>query len=1313
MKILCTAAVFAVILAMLFRIPFASGGEVIVSPTAWYQHDTITGSGSFDCISLSDALRTVSSKTTLYLDPGTHLIDQFTPVYGLHDVSIIGVGGGGDGIEAVITCADSVGLAFVNVTNLTIQNVRIEGCGLTGQNLTETVALLDGVVEIFFKVPSEATIAVFLGHVENLTMQHAVVTNTSGLGLVGINVIGTSVINKVDFTFNIRPSSCYYPDGGLPLANVTDPMGRMIGGGAYFLYQDYPPAYQNMYHDQQYSLSIDESNFIKNSECTLLVVYETGFSFSEALQEVGYTIGGAGGLGLMLAQLHYGVEITTTSAMIQNNTAVYGSGVHVGIFSGVRDSHVIFSNSTFSRNGAPSDLLTTAGAFSAGGGGLAIFNDLIRPEGIENVNCFHNRNLVVDISDSNFTENSVQAGAGVYIYSFFASPIRDYNDVLFLSFNSCVFERNSAFLGSALQIFELKTSGLLPGMQVSLNTVLVSNNRVVTINSDFTVSLSENSAILDVRGLNFTIYGESTFSHNTGTALLAEQSVVGIAGNVAFEKNTGTYGGAMRLIRNSYLVVTSGSRLYLRENVGRVQGGALYVDLLGGQPAAFSSGDCFLYFDFDDYISCNYCSDLNSTGVYIEFSDNMAPFGSIVYGSSLQLCPWAVSLHQKYDGLNPFLSTFQLIDRYFPNVINFSSNDPQGVDNVVTPSIFLYIEDQLDTYYISPGEQFYLNVSAFDGFFQKIPTVLSSYVISSQPLILQNMTTSLLGSSRFVSLSGGSSTTVPVRIFGPENQTLTLVLFSTEIGSGIQTQISVELGFCGTGFEYSNELLTCICSPILVSEGIECDVTNHTLIVPNDLWFGPVTSSGDLAVSRCRTGYCKSGTRFVSVNNGSVDYDVQCDPDLSRVGVLCSSCPDGFSGVLGSNRCLNCSNRFIALFLVFALLGIFLILTISILRITITAGYLNGALFYANIVALYGRILTPTDTSGGRYVLASFLTLNLGVETCLHSEFTSLERVWWQLSFPLYLFILMILTALVVRYCKCFKVSRGAGLSTIQAFATLMIMCYVSVLQSCVELLGAVDISTLNGDNFKRWVSDPTVPFFWNVHGFLAFVACILIVIYIIPLPLFLLSPWLVNRIRYLNKFKPFYDAFWNPFEPQFRFWLGLRLIFRWVPFALIYLIDSPENTFATDLLLAVLLFFQLMCKPFIGLWRNALDSYFLLNLIILFSGSLYFSFRAEFNSGDMRQQALEEQTIFSTVFISLGYLGFTIVLVYHIFNRFPKLKDTFLKIVPRKKTRHDESPSEDILNYSRTSRSHPVVTISELSDSLLESEGFVELTSV
>jgi len=205
-------------------------------------------------------------------------------------------------------------------------------------------------------------------------------------------------------------------------------------------------------------------------------------------------------------------------------------------------------------------------------------------------------------------------------------------------------------------------------MQVSLNNIVVSNNRVVPINSGVSVSRSENPAILEIRSVNCTISGDSTFSFNSGTALHAEQSVIGIAGSVTFGINIGTYGGAMRLVSYSYLIMNQGARLYLWGNTGLLVGGALYIDLLGTQPSSFSSFDCFLHFSYEDFVICNNCSDLNSTGVYIEFSGNIALYGSIVYGSTLQQCPWAVPLQQQYENL----TIFEVFNRHYPNIINLS-----------------------------------------------------------------------------------------------------------------------------------------------------------------------------------------------------------------------------------------------------------------------------------------------------------------------------------------------------------------------------------------------------------------------------------------------------------------------------------------------------------------------------------------------------------------------------------------------------------------------------------------------------------------
>ena len=128
------------------------------------------------------------------------------------------------------------------------------------------------------------------------------------------------------------------------------------------------------------------------------------------------------------------------------------------------------------------------------------------------------------------------------------------------------------------------------------------------------------------------------------------------------------------------------------------------------------------------------------------------------------------------------------------------------------------------------------------------------------------------------------------------------------------------------------------------------------------------------------------------------------NPDMNRAGFLCGSCRAGYSAVLGSRRCRQCSNWYILLIPVFLLIGILAILFITHLNVTITAGFINGTIFYSNIVSIYDSILVPGGTlTNGAIAFVSFPTLNLGFETCLHDKMTALEKVWWQLSFPLYL----------------------------------------------------------------------------------------------------------------------------------------------------------------------------------------------------------------------------------------------------------------------------------------------------------------------
>lgn len=1268
-------------------------------------------SSSLNQTTLDEAIQVVGSNDVIYLEDGEHCIRNFSRVFGLRNVSIVGQSRN----STFVRCNDGLGLAFVNISGLSIDSLTIDGCGLTGPPLNETVDQLSQILDLFIEIPDASTVAVILGQVQNLSVEKVTVKNTPGVGLIGVNVIGDSLLRDVEFSSNIRPAACLF-------LNVSDILGiidrspQLLGGGAIFLYHDYLSEQESSaLLLRKPRVLLDDVTFIGNSECTFSLALFANFPYSMAIQRAGYIAGGGAGLTLTLAQLHYGVDFTVRSSLFQNNTARYGGGAAVEIFTAVGDTYVGFDGCSFLRNGFSIQeiIADTLGSFTAAGGGVAIVQEIYRPGLSEQPLASHSRDLQVDFLNSNFTANGAHLGGAVVFFGFPVAGIRSFSDASRLLFNNCTFTLNSGSVGAAMWMVDNKLNGRTPGPFIELRDVRLELNTARPLNSTITTA-QDNAAVVDVRGLNVSISGTSYFRNNLGTALQASGSLIAIAVNatVYFERNSGVFGGGMTFLFYSYLILNTNSSLYLRENVGKSRGGAFYVNLLGSNNVAFFD-DCFLYFNYNDFTVCDEeCADLNSTGVYVEFLGNSAAYGgSASYGSSLQYCPWAVQLRvQGYDDG----TVFRTLSRYFPSVFNFSEA-PVTAEVVGTPPRQLVIHNPQTLYSVVPGGVFSLNVTTLDGLNNPISNVLQSYVLTvdgeSNVDDIRN-TTSFLGSG-FAFLPDRAFQTTGT-ILSTVNHTVSLVVTSIDCQSLAQQEVVVEVGLCPTGFVFNTTLRICECDQRLVDEGVTCSIRDLTIAVPDDHWLGPISEgSTELVVASCIEEYCSSGTRYISVQEEPINYDVQCTNGTNRGGFLCGRCRRGYSLALGSERCLKCNNGYTALIVVFLALGVLLVAMISYLRITLTAGYINGILFYSNIVSLFGTLLVPVNPHDGRLALTSFLTLNLGIETCFHDGMTALEKLWWQLSFPLYLVFLMLL---IRGFGRCCKWKRGAGFYTIQGIATLTILCYVSVLESCVELLGFVTPETLSGNQELRWIVDPTVTYFQGVHGFLAFVAICLLIVYIIPLPLFLLFPQVLYRIRFFRNFKPFYDAFWNPFEPRFRFWLGLRLICRWIPYALVFLQPAPQNLFGTALVLLVLEFFQLLLRPLQGFWRNLSDGYFLLNLIILFLGSVYF--RSLDADEEERDRFMEQATRFSTAFIILAYLGFAAVLCYHIIVRFPRLQQALKRLVEMRGKKKEVVYVPQSINSERepptvSKPTESVTTYTELREPLLESEGSLEIVTL
>ncbi len=229
-------------------------------------------------------------------------------------------------------------------------------------------------------------VALLLGHCENLEMNRVELYNNDGFGLVGVNIIGISVISQLIAINNTQRSDCSTYDPENP---------DRYGGGAVFIYQDYLFEYQELYSNRFYELVIEEGMFTKNTECSYNIIPYLDYKEQKYIRNLGYTIGGGGGLTLMMAQLNYGMQIVTRDTTFLRNRAPVGSGAHVALFLGTKNTAIEFVNCDFSFNGSP---------FVVGGAGLGVITEFRRPanEKATPPHVAHNRNTSLRVQNSRF-----------------------------------------------------------------------------------------------------------------------------------------------------------------------------------------------------------------------------------------------------------------------------------------------------------------------------------------------------------------------------------------------------------------------------------------------------------------------------------------------------------------------------------------------------------------------------------------------------------------------------------------------------------------------------------------------------------------------------------------------------------------------------------------------------------------------------------------------------------------------------------------------------------------------------------------------
>ena len=355
--------------------------------------------------------------------------------------------------------------------------------------------------------------------------------------------------------------------------------------------------------------------------------------------------------------------------------------------------------------------------------------------------------------------------------------------------------------------------------------------------------------------------------------------------------------------------------------------------------------------------------------------------------------------------------------------------------------------------------------------------------------------------------------------------------------------VEVDLLACPVGFQLVKG--RCICHHIFLENKIDtCFFSNGTALILRSVpyWIGLPNdiNSPILIHPHCPFDYCQSK----DINITAESPNTQCQ--YQRSGVLCGSCREGLSMILGSSECRNCSNVYLVSISIFILCGVALVTILTLLNMTVSVGTLNGLILLANFLEANRTAFRPPTSSHTRALISfldvfiAWLNLDLGIPMCFFDGLTTYVKTWLQFVFPLY--ILALVGVMIISSNYSTRVTRLFGTNAVSVLATLVLLSYTKILRI---LITAFSFTTLTGSQDYHsvvWLADGNIKYLEPKHAILFLVALLVFMLLGVPYTVTLIAaPW-IQRSRFkwvsvlYNRFKPLFDAYMGPYKDRHRY---------------------------------------------------------------------------------------------------------------------------------------------------------------------------------
>ena len=958
-----------------------------------------------------------------------------------------------------------------------------------------------------------------------------------------------------------------------------------------------------------------------------------------------------------------------------NHTELNFSGINNFINNSARSGGAIYTshNTVLSFNGTSNFINNSGGEGSAGGAIYILINATVRT--CSGTNNFINNsaesggaifavyyNTVLNFSGTNnFINNSAYWGGGA-IYT--------YDTINFSGTNN--FINNSAYRGSGGAI-----------LAVAHTAVLSFNGISKFINNS---AYYDGGAIYAIYNTVFSFSGINNFIDNiafSGGAIYAESNTTLIFnGTIHFTDNGyhegridtltagSTKGGGVYLGFRSTFSILPNTSVYWENNHASL-GGAIYV--YDNIPTRYcpNSRRYSTRVTSDFFLPKEECffqlpgQNLHSgIDVQLVFKNNSADVaGSVLYGGVIDDCNLA--------GMYLYISG-EVFDTLFHIEDDNTNSNISSLPFHICPCInnFPNCRSYFSPRTVYPGEMFQVSVVAVG---QRDGTVPSRVISTVED-------TSLLDSQYWLQQANNTCTTFNYSVFSLPNQTVAINLYperSPCSTSNYKLQQVVLSQNCPPGFSISESARSCVCESKLQRYTSSCNITNGVGQITRDsgqqFWVGyDNQSDGVILHPQCPFDYCVNDTVAISLNN----TDIQCA--YNRSGLLCGACKEGYSLVLGTSHCKQCTNSHLALLIPFAVMGVALVFLLLVCKLTVATGVLSGLVFYANIVGANHTIFQPVESTDALSIFIAWLNLDFGIETCFYDGMDAYRKTWLQFVFPVYIWMLVGLMILVSHFSHRF--ANMLGNNPVSVLATLILPSYTKILRTLTTVLYVtyLQYTTYNGTLRTVWLYDANIGYFAGKHIPLFLVAMLVFIFLFLPYTLLLLfSQWLqaISHLRlfsWVNRVKPFMDSYHAPYKAKHRYWPGLLLVLRFI--LLLVFAFNPQHDSSINLL-AILVgvgILHLWAWVSGGVYRNwcldALEGLFALNLIILAAATFFVN-----NSGG-------EQLAVGYTSVSIALAAFIGILAFQLANmtgitQYLKRKCTTLKVAIRNLQKAEAEP--------------------------------------